>query len=100
MGEMTPPGFHRSVRDPPEVPAPDRAVWITTPLELVEGEETTPFVRASAVSDLTFAMAGRTMEGGFEGLAARGAWHADQHRHDDVLRADARRLVVRAAPRR
>ena len=54
--EQWPPGFHlsvlaRSVRD--EL---GPAVWLTTPLELVAGEPTSPQVRFGALSDLTFAM--------------------------------------------
>lgn len=56
LREQWPPGFHlsieaRSVRD--EL---GPAVWLTTPLELVAGEPTSPSVRSAALSDLTFAM--------------------------------------------
>ena len=54
--EQWPPGFHlsiqaRSVRD--EL---GHAVWLTTPLDLIAGEPTSPQVRFGALSDLSFAM--------------------------------------------
>jgi hypothetical protein len=68
-----PPGFHRSVEVRLSEDEFGPAVWLTTPLDLVAGEAlTTPLdlvageatsslVRAAMLSDLTFAMAGRTL---------------------------------------
>ncbi len=58
-GEM-PPGFHLSLELRP-VPGADSAAWLTSPLDLVEGEPTTPLLRAAAVSDLTFGLSFHTM---------------------------------------
>jgi hypothetical protein len=48
-----PPGFHRSI----EVRLADDevgpALWVTTPLELVEGQKTSAFIRAAMLSDLS-----------------------------------------------
>jgi len=57
--EQAPPGFHlsieaRTVRDELGV-----AAWLTTPLELIAGEPTSPQVRFGMLSDLSFAMGGR-----------------------------------------
>jgi hypothetical protein len=56
-----PPGFHRSVEVRLSEDEFGPAVWLTTPLDLVAGEATSPLVRAAMLSDLTFAMAGRTL---------------------------------------
>jgi hypothetical protein len=56
-----PPGFHRSVEIRMSEDELGPAVWLTTPLDLVAGEATSPLVRAAMLSDLTFAMAGRTL---------------------------------------
>jgi hypothetical protein len=55
------PGFHWS----PEIriiegPA-SPAVWVTTPLDLVEGEPMTPGERLAALSDLTFVLCSRIL---------------------------------------
>jgi len=57
--ETMPPGFHWSL----EVRmAEDGAVaWITTPLDLVDGERMHDFERAAAVADLSFGLGGRAM---------------------------------------
>jgi Thioesterase-like superfamily len=57
--EQAPAGFHlsieaRTVRDELGV-----AAWLTTPLDLVAGEATSPQVRFGMLSDLSFAMGGR-----------------------------------------
>ena len=57
-----PPGFHWSLQlrlDPAQV----GLAWLTTDLDLIEGEATPSLVRAAAVSDLTFAVAGLTQRG-------------------------------------
>jgi hypothetical protein len=56
-----PPGFHRSVEVRLSEDEFGPAVWLTTPLDLVAGEATSSLVRAAMLSDLTFAMAGRTL---------------------------------------
>jgi hypothetical protein len=58
---QVPPGFHRSVEVRMCEDEIGPAVWLTTPLELVAGEATSPLVRCAMLSDLTFAMAGRTL---------------------------------------
>ncbi|MAE94580.1 MAG: hypothetical protein CL910_07975 [Deltaproteobacteria bacterium] len=68
--EEAPPGFHWSL-EIRIAPPPDPAAWITTPLDLVEGEPMTPLLRAAAVSDLAFGLAGRTLlKGGYTGVDA------------------------------
>lgn len=59
--ERFPPGFHRSLEIRLCEDELGPAVWVTTPLELIEGEPTSPLVRAAMLSDLTFALAGRTL---------------------------------------
>jgi len=56
---QVPPGFHRSleVRFSEDELGP--ALWVTTPLDLVAGEPTTPLLRAAMLSDLTFGLSGR-----------------------------------------
>ena len=56
-----PPGFHRSVEGRLSEDELGPAIWVTTPLDLVAGEETSPLVRCAMLSDLTFALAGRTL---------------------------------------
>jgi hypothetical protein len=56
-----PPGFHRSVEVRMCEDELGPAAWVTTPLALVRGEDTSPFVRAAMLSDLTFALAGRML---------------------------------------
>ena len=58
---QAPPGFHRSidVRLCEDELGP--AAWLTTPLALVQGEVTTPLVRAAMLSDLTFAIGSRLL---------------------------------------
>ncbi len=58
---QVPPGFHRSVEIRMCEDELGPAVWLTTPLDLVAGEPTSPLVRAAMLSDLTFAMAGRIL---------------------------------------
>jgi hypothetical protein len=59
--EQVPPGFHRSIEARMCEDELGPAIWATTPLELVAGEETSPLVRCAMLSDLTFALAGRTL---------------------------------------
>jgi len=54
-----PPGFHFSLKVRTARDAQGPVVWLTTPLDLVAGEPTSPQVRFGALSDMTFAMAGR-----------------------------------------
>ncbi len=57
--ESAPPGFHFSLECRMTRDELGPAAWLTTPLDLVAGEATTPSVRFAALSDLTFAMGGR-----------------------------------------
>jgi hypothetical protein len=59
--EQAPPGFHRSIEARLCEDELGPAIWVTTPLELVAGEATSPLVRCAMLSDLTFAFAGRTL---------------------------------------
>jgi hypothetical protein len=54
-----PPGFHFSLKVRTARDAHGPIAWLTTPLDLVAGEPTSPQVRFGALSDMTFAMAGR-----------------------------------------
>ncbi len=54
--QQWPPGFHRSIQARSVRDELGPAIWLTTPLELVAGEPTSPQVRFGALSDLTFAM--------------------------------------------
>ena len=54
-----PPGFHFSLQVRTARDAHGPIAWLTTPLELVAGEPTSPQVRFGALSDMTFAVAGR-----------------------------------------
>lgn len=56
-----PDGFHWSIQIRVPNLAEDRFAWITTSLDLVAGEETSPGVRCAAVSDLTFGLSGRIL---------------------------------------
>jgi hypothetical protein len=56
-----PPGFHRSVEVRMCEDEIGPAAWLTTPLTLVAGDATSPLVRAAMLSDLTFAIASRTL---------------------------------------
>jgi acyl-CoA thioesterase len=58
---QVPPGFHRSVEVRLTTDELGPAVWTTTPLDLIEGRATSPFVRAAMLSDLTFALSGRML---------------------------------------
>ena len=51
MRRSAPPGFHHSLemRRVPEQPC----VWLTTPLELIEGSPTSALVHSAALADLT-----------------------------------------------
>jgi acyl-CoA thioesterase len=57
--DRVPPGFHFSIESRMARDEFGHVVWLTTPLELVAGEATSPSVRFGALSDLTFAMGGR-----------------------------------------
>jgi hypothetical protein len=59
--EHVPPGFHHSVEARAGEDELGPAIWVTTPLELVAGEATSPLVRCTMLSDLTFAFAARTL---------------------------------------
>jgi hypothetical protein len=59
--EQAPPGFHRSIELRLAEDELGPAAWLTTPLGLVAGEETSPLVRAAMLSDLTFAVGGRLL---------------------------------------
>jgi hypothetical protein len=56
-----PPGFHRSVEVRLAEDELGPALWVTTPLALVEGVTASPVVRAAMLSDLTFALSGRLL---------------------------------------
>ena len=56
--DRVPPGFHHSVEVRVGQDELGPAVWVTTPLDLVEGAATSPLVRAAMLSDLTFALSG------------------------------------------
>jgi hypothetical protein len=56
-----PPGFHRSVEVRLTQDELGPAVWVTTPLDLLEAEATSSLVRAAMLSDLTFALSGRML---------------------------------------
>jgi hypothetical protein len=58
---QVPPGFHLSVEARMCEDELGPAVWVTSPLELVAGEATSPLVRCAMLSDLTFALAGRML---------------------------------------
>ena len=58
---QVPSGFHRSVEVRMSEDEIGPAAWVTTPLDLVAGEASSPFVRCAMLSDLTFALAGRTL---------------------------------------
>ncbi len=58
---QVPPGFHRSVEVRLTEDELGPAVWATTPLDLIDGQETSALVRAAMLSDLTFALSGRLL---------------------------------------
>jgi hypothetical protein len=58
---QVPPGFHRSVEVRLAEDELGPALWTTTPLDLVAGEETSALVRAAMLSDLTFGLSGRLL---------------------------------------
>jgi hypothetical protein len=57
--EKAPPGFHRSVELRLAVDELGPALWVTTSLDLLEGEPISALVRAAMLSDLTFGLSGR-----------------------------------------
>lgn len=59
--ETVPPGFHLSIEVRLTEDDAGPAAWITTPLELSEGEAMTPLQRCAAVSDLTFGLSARML---------------------------------------
>jgi hypothetical protein len=59
--EQLPPGFHWSIQVRMARAAEAPLAWIHTPLEVVEGEPTSAFERAAALSDLCFGLGGRTL---------------------------------------
>lgn len=48
-----PPGFHEKVEIRPGIDGGGPYVWMTTPLDLVDGESISAFQRASALTDMT-----------------------------------------------
>lgn len=56
LREQWPPGFHLSVQARVARDEIGPAAWLTTPLDLVAGDATSPQVRFAMLSDLTFAM--------------------------------------------
>jgi hypothetical protein len=68
---QAPLGFHRSIEARATRDELGQAVWLTTPLELLAGESTSPQVRFGMLSDLTFAMGMRI--GFLRGAAAERA---------------------------
>jgi hypothetical protein len=58
---QVPPGFHRSVEARLAEDELGPALWATTPLGLVEGQPTSPLVRAAMLSDLTFGLGARLL---------------------------------------
>lgn len=73
-----PDGFHWSI-EARAADAADRAdavegtvLWATTPLELVEGEPTSPLVRCAMLADLSFGLSGRALQ--HRDLARFGEW--------------------------
>jgi len=58
---QVPPGFHRSVEVRLAEDELGPALWATTPLDLIDGQETTPLVRAAMLSDLTFGLTARLL---------------------------------------
>jgi hypothetical protein len=70
---QVPPGFHRSIEVRPVEDELGPALWATTPLQLVSGEDTSPLVRAAMLSDLTFGLSVRL-------LLRRGLLRADPRR--------------------
>lgn len=85
---QVPPGFHKSL----EVRLADDelgpALWVTTPLALVEGEALSSTVRAAMISDLTFGLSSRL-------LFRRGALLPDPRR-SALINADMTLYVERA----
>jgi antitoxin (DNA-binding transcriptional repressor) of toxin-antitoxin stability system len=59
LREQWPPGFHLSIQARLARDELGHAIWLTTPLQLVAGELTTPQVRFAMLSDLTFATSTR-----------------------------------------
>jgi hypothetical protein len=59
LREQAPPGFHLSIEARTVRDELGFSAWLTTPLELVAGEATSPQVRFGMLSDLSFAMGGR-----------------------------------------
>lgn len=61
MRDSFPPGFHWSFEIRMGADEHGAAAWITTPLQLVEGEPMSPLQRCAAVADLTFGLSGRSL---------------------------------------
>lgn len=59
--EHIPPGFHWSIRVRIARATEGPLAWIHTPLAVVEGEPTSAFERATALSDLCFGLGGRIL---------------------------------------
>jgi hypothetical protein len=59
--DSVPPGFHWSVEVRIARATESPVGWIRTPLDVVEGEPTSAFERAAAVSDLCFGLGGRIL---------------------------------------
>ncbi len=73
LREHLPPGFHWSLRVRIGKDEQGAYAWLTSPLTLIEGEETTPLQRCAAISDLTFGLSSRL-------LAARSSLFTDSPR--------------------
>jgi hypothetical protein len=58
---QVPPGFHKSLEVRLAEDELGPALWVTTPLALLEGEPVSPTVRAAMISDLTFGLSGRLL---------------------------------------
>jgi len=56
-----PPGFHRSVEVRLAEDELGPAMWVTTPLDLIEGHATSALVRSAMLSDLTFGLSARML---------------------------------------
>jgi hypothetical protein len=85
---QVPPGFHKSLEVRLAEDELGPALWVTTPLALVEGEAVSPTVRAAMLSDLTFGLSGRL-------LLRRGALRPDP-RLAALINADVTLYLERA----
>jgi hypothetical protein len=63
LRDRFPPGFHLSVEIRQSRDDPGASAWLTTPLELIEGESMSPLERCAAICDLTTVMSGEMQPG-------------------------------------